>query len=626
MDLGGVALKRRFTIIILALISVFILLIGVVSHQYKMTRTDKFEHNFEMAQYYHIDSKYIKKQKKYLNEELEFVKSRQELQQGYYWLSQLHYYSNEYEKSNDYLFRALSVANTESNKLQIMIYMGISNNYYLLGDFKQSQLYYEKAQQYAIDCQELSLLADVYESRAKLYVNSLSRLDAVANLAQLANYLDLTPMRIIETNLLMMEISLISHNYEGVMYYLYQSWMLAQDQNNKMLEQYILYLGAMAYYAEERYEGTFELLRVIDKTMYDIDPVGYLYFLMNSYYQLHGYDESIKFLNEIREQESGVIDDYYDLLQTDLLISEGQYEEALKLLETAAVDEYSKLWRKTLELEVKRNLNVDIDLYSEYETLLEQSRTGALSTVSVYFIYSQAKDYLSQIRGNSVPYANEFYLDQEYLKEPSFEDVDQIMNLKDSSEKKQMFKLNALILIGVGILMSGYFYQRRVISRLKREIEHSKKIDALTQSLSYEWLDEEIHSLIKEHETLQVMLFDLESFQKYNDTYGYMAGNRILRQTVDLLKSTFDEGFVVRYNGHQFIVMLFDQEACIHEKMNQAIEAFHALDIRFNTGITKGQLLMRASGLSYQLSNHFDLDRCLKEVQRHMKSLKDEDE
>ena len=138
MDLGGVALKRRFTIIILALISVFILLIGVVSHQYKMTRTDKFEHNFEMAQYYHLDSKFIKQQKKYLNEELEFVKSRQELQQGYYWLSQLHYYSNEYEKSNDYLFRALSVANTESNKLQIMIYMGISNNYYLLGDFKQS--------------------------------------------------------------------------------------------------------------------------------------------------------------------------------------------------------------------------------------------------------------------------------------------------------------------------------------------------------------------------------------------------------------------------------------------------------------------------------------------------------
>ena len=72
--------------------------------------------------------------------------------------------------------------------------------------------------------------------------------------------------------------------------------------------------------------------------------------------------------------------------------------------------------------------------------------------------------------------------------------------------------------------------------------------------------------------------------------------------------------------------MLFDQEACIHDKMNQAIEDFRALDIRFNTGTTKGQLLMKASGLSYQLSNHFDLDGCLKEVQRHMKSLNGEDE
>lgn len=433
-------------------------------------------------------------------------------------------------------------------------------------------------------------------------------------------------MRLIETNLLMMEISLISHNYEGVMYYLYQSWMLAQDQNNKMLEQYILYLGAMAYYAEERYEGTFELLRIIDKNMYDIDPMGYLYFLINSFYQLHGYDASLKFLNEIVEQEPGAIDDYYDLLTIDLLISEGHYEEAQKLLETVEVDKHSKLWRKTLELEIKRNLNVDIDLYSEYEALLAKSRTGALPTVSVYFIYSHAKDYLSQIRGTSVPYASEFHLDQEYLEEPSFEDIDQLMQLKDASEKKQMRKIVGLILMVVGILGSGYVYQRRLISRLKKEIEHSKKIDVLTQSLSYEWLDEEIHSLIKEHETLQVMLFDLKSLQKYNDTYGYMAGNRVLRQVVELLKSTFDEGFVVRYNGHQFIVMLFDQEACIHDKMNQAIEDFRALDIRFNTGTTKGQLLMKASGLSYQLSNHFDLDGCLKEVQRHMKSLNGEDE
>lgn len=97
MDLGGVALKRRVTII-LALISMFILIIGVVGRQYKTAMTDKIEHNLEVAQYYHLDSKYIKKQKKYLNEELKFVKSRKELQQGYYWLSQLHYYSKEYDQ------------------------------------------------------------------------------------------------------------------------------------------------------------------------------------------------------------------------------------------------------------------------------------------------------------------------------------------------------------------------------------------------------------------------------------------------------------------------------------------------------------------------------------------------
>ena len=507
-----------------------------------------------------------------------------------------------------------------------MIYMAISSNFYLLGDFEKSQEYYEMAQQDAIKNRDLSLLADVYQSRAKLYVNSLSRLDAVANLAQLATYLDLTPMRVIETNLLMMEISLISHNYEGVMYYLYQSWLLAQDQESEMLEQYILYLGAMAHYSEGRFEKSMELLKVIGEEIYEVDPMGYLYFFINSYYQVYGYETSVQFLTELKEKYSDEIEDYYGMLMSNLYISEGLYEQALESLETVKDDNCFRLWRKAIELEGMRKLNSTVDLYAEYEDLLNASRQSSLPIMSVYFIYSNAKECLSEIQGANLTYADEFSILQDHLKEPSFEEIKQVMDIKKDKSSAQRWGVLLIGVVGLGCLASGYVHQRRVIGRLQKEVSHSKKMDTLTQSLNYEWLDEEIYSLVKAHESLQIMLFDLGFLDKYSEVYGYKERNRVLRQMVDLLKANFPTGFVVRYNGPQFIVLMFDQQEDMDKKMNQAIEAFGALKIKFNTGTEKGQLLMKASGLSYELSHPFDLDRCLREVQQQLQSLMQEDE
>lgn len=626
MELGGVVLKHRITLIILASISVLCILIGAMTLQYKANITDNFEKNMRVAPYYHLSDDFIKQTKKVLNEELEFVKSRKDLKWGYYWLSQLYFYSDEYKVSNDYLFRALQLSNTGSKRLQVMIYMAISSNFYLLGDFEKSQEYYEMAQQDAIKNRDLSLLADVYQSRAKLYVNSLSRLDAVANLAQLATYLDLTPMRVIETNLLMMEISLISHNYEGVMYYLYQSWLLAQDQESEMLEQYILYLGAMAHYSEGRFEKSMELLKVIGEEIYEVDPMGYLYFFINSYYQVYGYETSVQFLTELKEKYSDEIEDYYGMLMSNLYISEGLYEQALESLETVKDDNCFRLWRKAIELEGMRKLNSTVDLYAEYEDLLNASRQSSLPITSVYFIYSNAKECLSEIQGANLTYADEFSILQDHLKEPSFEEVKQVMDIKKDKSSAQRWGVLLIGVVGLGCLASGYVHQRRVIGRLQKEVSYSKKMDTLTQSLNYEWLDEEIYSLVKAHESLQIMLFDLGFLDKYSEVYGYKERNRVLRQMVDLLKANFPTGFVVRYNGPQFIVLMFDQQEDMDKKMNQAIEAFGALKIKFNTGTEKGQLLMKASGLSYELSHPFDLDRCLREVQQQLQSLMQEDE
>ena len=56
-----------------------------------------------------------------------------------------------------------------------------------------------------------------------------------------------------------------------------------------------------------------------------------------------------------------------------------------------------------------------------------------------------------------------------------------------------------------------------------------------------------------------VMLFDIDNFKRFNDSYGHQAGDEILRATVDMLKSaTRPTDRVCRVGGDEFVVVFDD--------------------------------------------------------------------
>lgn len=73
----------------------------------------------------------------------------------------------------------------------------------------------------------------------------------------------------------------------------------------------------------------------------------------------------------------------------------------------------------------------------------------------------------------------------------------------------------------------------------------------------HERLDEEIVRCSRFGETFTLMLIDLDLFKTYNDIYGHLAGDEIIRQVSQCLKSSLrrvDIGF--RYGGDEFAVLL----------------------------------------------------------------------
>ena len=65
-------------------------------------------------------------------------------------------------------------------------------------------------------------------------------------------------------------------------------------------------------------------------------------------------------------------------------------------------------------------------------------------------------------------------------------------------------------------------------------------------------------SMVKRHGgTLSVVLFDLDHFKQYNDTFGHLAGDHALKQTAAIIqKELRDSDIAARYGGEEFALLL----------------------------------------------------------------------
>lgn len=82
-----------------------------------------------------------------------------------------------------------------------------------------------------------------------------------------------------------------------------------------------------------------------------------------------------------------------------------------------------------------------------------------------------------------------------------------------------------------------------------------------------------------------VLLYDIDDFKRYNDTYGHGVGDEILRQTAALMKrTTREQDIVARIGGDEFAVLFWDTDEP-REPDSHPPETAYALANRFRQAV-----------------------------------------
>lgn len=137
------------------------------------------------------------------------------------------------------------------------------------------------------------------------------------------------------------------------------------------------------------------------------------------------------------------------------------------------------------------------------------------------------------------------------------------------------------------------------LTETERDLAQLVNIDELTQLANRRGFNEYLHSSWQRSaiagEPLSVILFDIDFFKAYNDTYGHVAGDECLRQlSRQIACTTVDSGLVdpansllARYGGEEFVLVLPDTELETAVRVTETIRlAAKALQVVHSDGST----------------------------------------
>lgn len=133
--------------------------------------------------------------------------------------------------------------------------------------------------------------------------------------------------------------------------------------------------------------------------------------------------------------------------------------------------------------------------------------------------------------------------------------------------------------------------------KLEEEVRRLSITDDLTGLFNhrhfFKTLEIELVRSKRQNTSLSLLMFDVDNFKKYNDLYGHLEGDKVLRRIGEVvrhsIRANVDSGY--RYGGDEFAVLLIgatiEQGLAIAERIRTSIEQAGFQKITVSIGLTE---------------------------------------
>ncbi len=141
------------------------------------------------------------------------------------------------------------------------------------------------------------------------------------------------------------------------------------------------------------------------------------------------------------------------------------------------------------------------------------------------------------------------------------------------------------------------YHTLREKEKLEEEVRRLSITDDLTGLFNhrhfFKTLEAELVRSKRQNTSLSLLMFDVDNFKRYNDLFGHLEGDKVLRRIGEVVKHSIranvDSGY--RYGGDEFAVLLIgatiEQGLAIAERIRTSIEQAGFQKITVSIGLSE---------------------------------------
>jgi|GEM_PF-2373119 len=139
------------------------------------------------------------------------------------------------------------------------------------------------------------------------------------------------------------------------------------------------------------------------------------------------------------------------------------------------------------------------------------------------------------------------------------------------------------------------------VIKSNEQLQQEIWIDGLTKTYNRKYFSEKFETLFLKGENIGLILIDIDDFKRFNDTYGHVAGDKLLVELVQVANEQIPHnGFLARYGGEEFAVVLEDsskqQTLDVATAIRRAVEA---MGIQHKNASNNKKILTVSLGVSF---------------------------